>query len=167
MPTWEGTLAPPGEYDGTCASVGPPESTTKRQIDRFSCFCTSHGRKSLCFTMGAPFPKNCSFPRGIWTPSNTRFLRPIRAHKPNGISIGSVVFAQMTIQCPYTLQWDAPFPSENCPFIWGIWILSNTWFPGPTRVLNSNGISIGSAVLAGLTNVTDRQTDRQTTLLGR
>jgi len=32
----------------------------------------------------------------------------------------------------------------------------------PTQVLNSNGISIGSAVFAGLTSVTDRQTDRQT-----
>jgi len=39
---------------------------------------------------------------------------------------------------------------------------SNTWFGGPTRVLNLNGISIGSAVLAGLTNVTDRQTVRPT-----
>jgi len=39
---------------------------------------------------------------------------------------------------------------------------SNTWFPGPTtRVLNPNGISIGSAVFAGLTSVTDRRTDRQ------
>ena len=34
---------------------------------------------------------------------------------------------------------------------------SNTWFPGPTQVLNPNGISIGLdvlAVLAGLTSVT-------------
>jgi len=23
--SWEGTLAPPGEYDWTCASVGPPK----------------------------------------------------------------------------------------------------------------------------------------------
>ena len=37
---------------------------------------------------------------------------------------------------------------------------SNTRFPGPTRVLNPNGISIGLAVFAGLTSVTDRQTDR-------
>jgi len=43
--------------------------------------------------------------------------------------------------------------------------LSNklTWFIGPTRVLNPNGISIGPAIFAGLTSVTDRQT----TLLGR
>jgi len=40
---------------------------------------------------------------------------------------------------------------------------SNTWFPGPTQVLNPNGISIGAAVFAGLTSVTDRQS----TLLGR
>ena len=39
---------------------------------------------------------------------------------------------------------------------------SNTWFSGPTRVLNPNGISIGSAVFAGLTSVTDRLTDRPT-----
>jgi len=39
---------------------------------------------------------------------------------------------------------------------------SNTWFPGPTQVLNPNGSSNGAAVFAGLTSVTDRQTDRQT-----
>ena len=35
----------------------------------------------------------------------------------------------------------------------------------PTPVHNPNGILIGSAVFAGLTIMTDRQTDRQTTLL--
>jgi len=39
---------------------------------------------------------------------------------------------------------------------------SNTWFPGPTQLLNPNGISIGSAVLAGLISVTNRPTDRPT-----
>ena len=47
-----------------------------------------------------------------WLPSNTWFLGPIRAHNPNGISIGSAVFAQLTAECPYTLQWDAPSPSK-------------------------------------------------------
>jgi len=46
--------------------------------------------------------------------------------------------------------------------MWGSGPPSNTWFLGPIRVLNPNGISIGSAVLAGLTTVTDRQTDRPT-----
>jgi len=39
---------------------------------------------------------------------------------------------------------------------------SNTWFPGPTRVLNPNNISIGSSVFAGLTSVTDQLTDHAT-----
>jgi len=34
--------------------------------------------------------------------------------------------------------------------------------PGPTQVLNPNGSSIGAAVFAGLTSVTDRQTDHAT-----
>jgi len=42
---------------------------------------------------------------------------------------------------------------------------SNTCFLGPTGVHTPNGISIGSDVFAGLTIVTDRLTDRQTTLL--
>jgi len=49
----------------------------------------------------------------------------------------------------------APFP-QHCLFLWGIWTPSNTWFPGPTRVLNPNSISIGSAIFAALTSVTDR-----------
>jgi len=93
---------------------------------------------------------------------NTRFLGPIPAHNPNGISIGSAVFAQMTAEWPYTLQCGAPFPSKLSIPMGGIWTPSNTWFLGPIRVPNPNGISIGAAVFAGLTSVTDRQTDRQT-----
>jgi len=35
------------------------------------------------------------------------------------------------------------------------------WFVGPTRVYLLIGISIDSATFAGLTNVTNRQTDKQ------
>jgi len=49
-----------------------------------------------------------------------------------------------------------PFPLKTAPSDGGSGSPSNTWFPGPTGVLNPNGISIGSAVLAGLTSVTDR-----------
>jgi len=37
----------------------------------------------------------------------------------------------------------------------------NTWFFGPTRLSLPNGISIDSAVFAGLMNVPNRQRDRQ------
>jgi len=40
---------------------------SKRQMDRFSRFCTAYGRKCLYFTMGAPIHQNCPFPFKIWT----------------------------------------------------------------------------------------------------
>ena len=68
--------------------------------------------------------RQCALPCGhigatwrIWL--NLCFLWPTHVHNPNSISIGSAVFAQMTAQCPYLLQWDAPSLSQNCPFPWG------------------------------------------------
>jgi len=52
-----------------------------------------------------------------------------------------------------------PFPPKTGPSHGGIWIPIRR-FLGFTQVLNPNGIWIGSAVIAGLTSVT--QTDRQT-----
>jgi len=89
-----------------------PIPQPKRQIDRFSRSGTAHGRKSL---------------------------------------YGSAAFAQMTAECPYRAYFTMgrPFPPQNCPIPWGYSEpLSNTWFPGPTQVVNPNGISIGSAVFA-------------------
>jgi len=43
----------------------------------------------------------------------------IQAHNRNGISIGSAVFAQMTVMCPYTLQLDAL--SKKLPLPCGSW----------------------------------------------
>jgi len=42
---------------------------------------------------------------------------PSRVQNPNGISIGSAVFAQMTAECP----WESPFSPQNFPFPWEIW----------------------------------------------
>ena len=94
--------------------------------------------------------------------SRVRWGPDVRLHNPNGISIGSVVFALMTAECTYTLQWDAPSPLKIAASHGGSGPPSNTWLLGPTRVLNPNGISIGSAVFAGLTSVTDRALDRPT-----
>jgi len=79
--------------------------------------------------------------------------------------IGSAVFAQLAAECPYALQWATRFPLKIAPSRGGSGLASNTWFLWPTQVHNPNGISIGSFVFAGLTSVTDRPTDRQTTLL--
>ena len=69
----------------------------------------------------------------------------------------------MTVECPYTLQWDAPFLTlKIAPSYGGSEPQSNTWSLEPTQVLNLNGISITAAFFAGLTSVTDRLTDPAT-----
>jgi len=45
---------------------------SKRQMDRFSRFCTAYGRKCLYFAIGASIHQNCPFPSGIWTSHVTR-----------------------------------------------------------------------------------------------
>jgi len=127
-----------------------PIQQPKWQIDRFSSFFKAHGIIPYSL-LRIVFPQNCPFPWGSGPPSQTRFLRLIQAQKPNGISIGSAVFAQMIAEFPYTLQWDTLSPLK-VPLK----------FPRPTQVLNPNGISIGSAVSAALTSVTDRLTKQQT-----
>jgi len=152
----------------------PPNSASQMASPSVRTFLHSSRRASLYFTTGRPFPPKLSLPTGILTPSNTWFLEPARVHNPNGILIGSALFAQITANRPYTLQW-APFPQIS-PFhgVSGphlihdsFWPPSNTRFLRHTWVFNANGISIGYAVFAGLTTVTDRQTDRQIMLLCR
>ena len=99
VPSGEGTLAPPGEYDWTCASFGLPMSTSKTASRSVKPFLHSSLQNSLYFTMGAPFPKNCPVPMG--GPGLHRIydsLGPwLRTHNPNGISIGgSAVFTGLT-----------------------------------------------------------------------
>jgi len=73
--------------------------TVIRQKDRI---VAAHGRFSRIRQVAPMF-----------TPFNTCFLRPTRFHTLNGISIGSVVFAQLTAEGPYTFQRAVPFPSQN------------------------------------------------------
>jgi len=94
------------------------------------------------------------------TPCNTWFLGPTWDHIPNGISIGSAIFAQLTAKSPYTLKMGCSFPPLKIAHSHGrTWTPSNRWLLRSTRVHSPNGISIGSAIFARLTVVTDRLTD--------
>jgi len=81
----------------------------------------------------------------------------MRAYDPNGTSIGSAVFAQMTAECLYSIVFNGlpVSPLKIAPSHVGIWTSRNTWFMGSTRVRNANGNSTVSAVFVGLTSVTD------------
>jgi len=86
--------------------------------DWFSGFRTGDHKCSYTLQWAPLFRKvapSCGVTR---TPSNTWFLGLIWAHNQMGL-IGSAVFAQMKAQCPYTLQWDAPFPLKIAPSRWG------------------------------------------------
>ena len=92
VPSHEGTLAPPGEYDWTYTSfMTRVHNPNDKSIDS-AVFCTALGRKSLYLTMRASFPKIAFSILGSGTPSKTGFLGHIWAHNPNGISNGSAVF---------------------------------------------------------------------------
>jgi len=84
---------------GTCihltrGSLVHQNRRPKRHLDRFSRFCTDDHRVFIYFTMGHPFPPQMPLPMGIWTLCNTgTFIGPSRVLNPNGMSIGSAVFA--------------------------------------------------------------------------
>jgi len=77
-----------------------------------------HSQKTSYSNFSPEISCHGNIPQHMWTP--IEHMNPW-AHpgNPNGISIGSAVFAQMTAACPYTLQWGAPSPPQNCPFPWG------------------------------------------------
>jgi len=60
--------------------------------------------------------RQCALPRGhtgaTWRIRlNECFLQHIRVNSVKGKLISSAIFAQLTAECRYTLQWVAPFPS--------------------------------------------------------
>jgi len=111
----------------THASFGPPESTTQtafRSVKPFFSQLTADCRRSRS---GMSFPVKIAHSHGGSAPSsNTCFLVFTGPSVPNGISIGSAVFAQRTADSPYTTM-GAAFP-QNCPFPWEIWTPCNTQY---------------------------------------
>jgi len=79
-----------------------------------------------------------------------------RVHNPNGISVGSAIFAQLMAECRQACL-GMSFPLKISTLHGAIWT-PNTWFLGPTQVLKPNGISISSVGFAGLTALTEHQT---------
>jgi len=100
----------------------------------------------------------------IWL--NLCFIRPTRIYNPNGISIVSAVFAQMTAECPYSLQCDAPFPLKIASSHVGSGPSSGSLGP-PESSTQTASRSVQPFLQGSLVWMTDRQRDRQTTLLGR
>jgi len=133
-------------------------------------FFTAHRRVSSGMPRHVLSPKNCVFTFGDLDP------HLIRVHDSFGPPESST-------QTASPLHWfnrfcaadrSVPILYNGPPLLPSKLLLpmgehgppSITWFFRPTRVLNPNGISIGSAVFCRA-HYCDRQTDRETTLLGR
>jgi len=70
--------------------------------------------------------------------------------------ISSAVFTQLTVERPYIyLTNGRPFLSKLSLPVGDLNPQSNTWFLDATRVVNPNGITIGSAVFAWLITVSE------------
>jgi len=63
----KGTVAPPGEYDWTCASFGPLQSTTETENGSVQPFLHSLRQKVPTIYNGHPCPPELPLPMGIWT----------------------------------------------------------------------------------------------------
>jgi len=83
-----------------------------------------------CLSLSCPIKIALSH-GGIWTPSNTWFLEPTRAHNPDVLSICSVVFAQLMAESCRTCP-DMSFPIKIAPSHGGSGPLSNACFLRPT-----------------------------------
>jgi len=119
----KGTLAPPGEYDWTCASFRPTRVHSRNGKWIGSAVFAQLMKESAYTLQWAPLSTRIAPSRGGSGPPicNTWCFQPMRVHIPNGTSIGSVVFAQMTAECLRTLQWFVCFPLRIAPTHVGIW----------------------------------------------
>jgi len=97
----------------------------KQQIVQFSHYCTAHGKNSLFFTMGAPFPKNCPYPCADLDPHLKRFIGLMRAHNPMHLDQFSR-FCTDDRRVPLYFTMGHPFPLKIAPSHGGIWTSSNT-----------------------------------------
>jgi len=136
-----------------------PSPQPKRQINRLSHFCTAHGRKSVYFTMDAPFPKNCPFQWRDLDPHLTHgSLGPSEPITQTASRSVEPFFAQMTAELLYFTM-GCPFSPQNCAFPWGD--LDPHLIHGSLGPLESSTTQTPfqfvhcSAVFVGLTSVTD------------
>jgi len=150
VPSHLHTLAP--------LSFGPPKSTAQTA----NCLVQPLLRslwQILC--NGHPFPPKLPLPMGIYlephlthdsmahpSPQPKRHLDPYSRFCTDDRRM----FLYFTMGHPFPQKLPIPMGDLDPHLI--------TWFPGPTHVLNPNGISICFTMFAGLTSVTDRPTDR-------
>jgi len=108
----EGTLAPPGEYDWSCASFGPLESTTQTANRPVQPFLHCSRQEVSIFYNGRPYPPELPLAMGGSGPHVTRFLGFMRAQNPKGTSIGLVFLHSWLQNVPILYNGSSVSPSK-------------------------------------------------------
>jgi len=143
----EGTLAPPGEYDWTCASFGPLESTTESANGSVQPFLHNLRHKVPILYNGCPYPPEVPFLTGIWT-SHCMMLWAHASPQPKRhLDRFSRVCTDDRRVSLYGLPVSPSklfLPMLEC----GPHVIHGS-FIAPTRVRNANGNLIVSAFLQG------------------
>jgi len=132
-----------------------PTSQSKWHHDRFSCFRTGDSRVFLYFTMGVHLPQSC--------PLSWRHLDCHLIHGSLGQPESSTqpLLHRWPQSVPILYNGMPLSPSKLPRPLDGSEPPSNTWFLGPTRVLNPTASRSEQPFLQGSSVCqTDRQTDR-------
>jgi len=147
----------------THASLGPSEYTIQNGILIGSTIFA----QLTAVSSGMPeyaFPLKLSLHMGSSGPlSTTWFLEPTRTHNPNGITICSAVFAQITAERPYALQRAALSPLKMAPSHRGSGphLICGTLGPYEPTTQTASG-SVQSFLQSSWMWQTDRWTDHDT-----
>ena len=93
-----------------------PSLNPKWQLDTVQPFLHSSPQSVPALYHASPLPPSkLSLPMGDLDPRLIHGSLDTRVLNPKRILIGSAIFAQLTAECPYTLQWDTPFPLKIVP----------------------------------------------------
>jgi len=167
VPLHEGTLAPPGKYDWTCASFGPPESTTQMANRLVQLFLHRSWQKAPILYNGRPFPpKKMPIPCGHLDP----YLIPYSLGTSEPISQTASWLVELFLHrwphsVPILYNGTPLSPSpQNCPIPWGD--LDSHPIYGSLGPPESSTQTASWLVQPFLQDSLVWQTDQQTTILG-
>jgi len=140
-----------------------PSPQPERHLNRFTRFCTEC---HYTFQRAVPLPLKITPSHGGSGVHLTRlWAHPSPQPKGHLNRFSRLCRDDCRVSLYFTM--DDPSPLKIAPSHSRTGPPSITWFLGPTRVLNPNGISIGSAIFAGLTVTRQTDYDTRSVITGR
>jgi len=144
-------------------SLGPPDSASQMASWSVQRFFAQLMAESPCTFQWAPLSPKLPLPIGDLDPHQLNMIPwayPSPQPKQHLDQFRNFCTDNNRVSLYFTMG--HPFPPQNCHFPWGKWTPSNIWFLGPTKFSTQTASWSVQLFFAGLTSVTDRQTDHAT-----